>query len=397
MMNLLTDDMLRNPYPLYEQMRSASPALHFPPADLWMLFDYDGVKRALHDHEAWSSRASLTGEEPLDWLIFQDPPRHTKLRNIVMRAFTPRAVASLEPRIRELSRELIDQTIERGEMDLCADYSVPLPLMVIAEMLGIPVEDRPRFKVWSDAILGLIDTVTGGEVAARAVAVCRAAKEEMRTYVAGLLEQRRSAPEDDLLTRLVEAEVDGERLSGEDMLMFFMLLLFAGSETTTNLISNAILCFIENPGELARLKAAPELMPSAIEEVLRYRSPVQAMFRKTRRDVEIHGQVIPANKLVLTMIGSANRDPGHFKDADRFDITRDPNPHIAFGHGIHFCIGAPLARLEAKIALPDLLSRVKGVELASADPWEPRKAFHVHGPTRLPIRFEPGKRAGASG
>jgi cytochrome P450 len=394
-MNLLSDDMRRNPYPMYDQLRSGSPVFRVPQADIWMIFDYEGVKRALHDHDAFSSRASPPGGGPLDWLIFFDPPHHTKLRAIILRAFTPRVVANLEPRIRELSCELLDQTIERGEMDLCADFSVPLPLMVIAEMIGIPLADRQRFKRWSDAILNLADSVWGGEMAARAERAFGAAKEEMKAYLTDLFEERRKAPKDDLLTRLVEAEVDGERLTEEEILSFFQLLLLAGSETTTNLISNALLCFVENPAELARLEAAPDLLPSAIEEILRYRSPVQAVFRETRCDVEVHGQVIPGAQLVLAMIGSANRDPRQFRDADRFDIVRDPNPHIAFGHGIHFCLGAPLARLEARIALSELLSRVKGFALASAEPWEPRKAFHVHGPTRLPIRFEPGRRAKA--
>lgn len=392
MLNLLTDDVRRNPHPLYDQLRTSSPALHVAPLDLWMLFDYEAVKQALHDHDTWSSRAAPPGGTPLDWLIFLDPPRHTKLRALIARAFTPRSVASLEPRIRELSRDLLDATIERGEMDLCADYAVPLPMMVIAEMLGIPIEDRPRFRRWGDAILDLSQTIMGGAEAERAVREAGIAKEEMRAYLAVVLEERRRAPKDDLLTRLLQAEVDGERLRDDEILAFFQLLLLAGSETTTNLISNSILCFLEHPAELARVLATPALIPTAIEEVLRYRSPVQAMFRATRRAVEVHGQVIPEGKLVLAMIGSANRDPRHFESPDRFDVGRDPNPHIGFGHGIHFCIGAPLARLEAHIALPDLLSRLSGFRLATDAPWEPRRAFHVHGPTRLPIRFEPGKR-----
>jgi cytochrome P450 len=171
------------------------------------------------------------------------------------------------------------------------------------------------------------------------------------------------------------------------------LLLVGGQETTANLINNAVLCFLENPDQLAQWRAQPDLLPSAIEEVLRYRSPVQWMPRATRRDVELHGQMVPAGQLVLPMIGSANRDPRQFRDANRFDITRTPNPHLAFGHGIHSCLGAPLARLEAQIALADFLERVKGFELASDEPWEPRKALHVLGPSRLPIRFTPGRRA----
>jgi cytochrome P450 len=390
-MNLFSDEMRRNPYPVYDQMRSRSPVLHYLPADLWLIFDYEGVKRALNDPDTFSSRATPPGDPgpPPEWFIFLDPPRHTRMRALIMRAFTPRVVANLEPRIRELSRDLLDQTIERGEMDLAADFSVPLALMVIAEMIGIPVADRPRFKHWSDVILNLSATVSGGEEAVQAVKAFAAVKAEMNAYLTALLEQRRAEPKDDLLTRLVEAEVDGARLTEKEILGFFQLLLLAGNETTANLINNALLCFIENPDQLAHLRAAPELLPSAIEEVLRYRCPIQSMFRVTRRAVAMHGQVIPAGKLVLPMIGSANRDPQQFPDAGRFDIMRAPNPHLAFGHGPHFCLGAPLARLEARIALTDLLKRVKGFALASHEPWEPRKAFHVHGPSRLPIRFEP--------
>jgi len=184
--------------------------------------------------------------------------------------------------------------------------------------------------------------------------------------------------------------VDGERLTQEEILGFFQLLIVAGQETTTNLINNAVLCLSENPSQLSRLGAAPDLLPSAIEEVLRYRSPIQWMMRTPRRDVAMHGQLIPAGALVLPMIGSANRDPKQFPDANNFDITRNPNPHIAFGHGIHSCIGAALSRMEARIALSNFLERVKNFELASDEPWEPRKALQVHGPSSLPIRFEPG-------
>ncbi|HTN87038.1 MAG TPA: cytochrome P450 [Sorangium sp.] len=392
MLNFISEDMRRNPYPLYAQMRSVSPVLAVPGGEIWMILDHEGVKRAILDHDTFSSRAAPPGGGPLDWMIFTDPPRHTKLRSIVVKAFTPRSIAGLEPRIRELSRELVDRTIERGEMDLCADYAVQLPILVIAEMLGIPLADRDRFKRWSDAILNLSQTIGGGEEGARAAREFGAAREEIRAYLAGILPERRRAPKDDLLTRLVEAEVDGERLGEDEILDFFLLLLLAGSETTTNLITNAILCLLDHPSELARLRASPALWPSAIEEVLRYRSPVQAVFRTPRRDVEVHGQPIPAGKLVLAMIGSANRDPKVFEAPERFDVGRDPNPHVGFGHGIHFCIGAPLARLEAKVALPDLVSRLEGLRLASDAPWEPRKTLHVHGPTRLPIRFEPGRR-----
>jgi cytochrome P450 len=387
MANLFGDESRRNPYSVYAQLRGAA-VHHDPGSGLWMLLGYDEVLGALHDPEAWSSRAAASGGQPLDWLIFQDPPRHTALRALILRAFTPRAVAALEPRIRTLSRELLDPVIANGEMDLCADYSIPLPLLVIAELIGIPTAERPRFRRWSEVILRLSDTVAAaGPEAERAVSAFRLASGEMRTYLADLLEARRAAPRDDLLSRLVAAELDGARLSPDEILAFFQLLLVAGSETTTNLISNAILCFADHPAELARVREDPALLPSAIEEVLRYRTPIQAVFRQTRREVTVGGRAIPPGTLVLVVIGAANRDPRRFDDADRFDVARDPNPHLAFGHGIHFCLGAALARLEARIALGDLLAQLKSFELARSD-WEPRRAFHVHGPSSLPIRFD---------
>jgi cytochrome P450 len=281
-------------------------------------------------------------------------------------------------------------------MDLAADFSVPLPMLVIAEMLGTGAADLPRFKRWSDAILKMSYTIGGGGEEARAATEgFVAVTAEMDAYLAGLLAERRGGPKDDLLGRLVAAEVDGERLTREEILGFFQLLLLAGTETTTNLINNAVLCLVENPEQLARLGSAPGLLPSAIEEVLRYRSPLQWMYRVARRDAEVRGRVIPAGKMVLAVIGSTNRDPRQFEAPGRFDVARDPNPHIAFGHGVHFCLGAALSRLEARVALTDLLGRAKGLALASDEPWEPRKGLHVHGPTRLPIRFEPGRRAAA--
>jgi cytochrome P450 len=400
-MDLFSDGMRRNPYPIYDQMRSVSPVFHLAPFDLWMIFDFEGVKRALVDHDSFSSDLShVPGQgNPGDWFIFFDPPRHTKLRAFIGKAFTPRVVANLEPRIRELSRQLLDQLIERGdggEVDLAASFSVPLPMRVIAELLGVPAVDWPRYKRWSDVILKLANTFAKNEETTRTFEEYRAVKAEMQVWLPDLIVQRLAAHQDDLLTRLVEAEVDGERLTQQEILGFVQLLLVGGQETTANLINNAILCFIENPDQLARLRSAPELPPSAIEEVLRYRSPLVWMPRATSREVEIHGQTIPAGKLVLPLIGSANRDPKQFRDAGRFDITRDPNPHIAFGQGIHACLGAPLARLEARIALADLLERVQEFELASNEPWEPRKALGVHGPSRLPVRFTPARRIGAS-
>lgn len=384
---IFTDEMRRDPFPIFDQMRAMAPVLHEPESGAWMLFDHETVKRALQDHETFGSAVSEAGTNTSQWLIFTDPDRHTKLRALVSRAFTSRAVAGLEPRIRALSRELLDRTRDRGEMDLVADYSVPLPMMVIAELLGAPIADYLHFRRWSDTLLGLSHVVQGGAKMNPAVAAFGRAHDEMDVYLKRLLAPRRTEPTDDLLSRLLHAEVDGHHLSHREILGFFQLLLVAGHETTTNLIGNAVLCLLAHPEATAQLQARPELVPSAIEEILRFRSPVQAVFRITRRDVVLHGQRIGAGNLVLPLIGSANRDPAVFREAGTFDITRDPNPHLAFGYGIHFCVGAPLARLEARIALPDLL-QLRGLARTSDAPWEPREGFNIHGPTRLPVRFE---------
>jgi cytochrome P450 len=389
--DLFSDEVRRNPFARYDQIRATSPVMHDPATGLWMIFDYDGVLRALTDHETFSSRHG-----PAEWLVFMDPPRQAKLRALISRAFTPRSIALLEPRIAELSRELMDDVVaraRRGEVvDVAEAFAVPLPMRVIAEMLGVPPADRARFTRWSDVILQMSQTVPRGAgadvVTCAAMTAFMTMTAEMGEYLADVLAQRRAAPRDDLLTRLASAEIEGERLTPTEILGFFQLLLVAGQETTTNLINNALVCLMDHPDQLARLRAEPALLPSAIEEVLRFRSPVQWMFRVTRRDVEMHGQLIPARRVVLAMIGSANRDPAHFKDAARFDIARDPNPHIAFGHGVHFCLGAPLARLEARIALTDFLSRVSRLEYAATSAWPPRKALHVHGPDNLPLRLQ---------
>jgi cytochrome P450 len=319
MMDLFCDEMRRNPYPLYDQLRTSSPLLRVPPPfNAWLIFDYDSVKRALNDHETFSSRVPAP-----PWFIFFDPPAHAKLRTLISRAFTPRMVVNLEPRIRRLSRELLDQTSDHGEMDLAADFSVPLAMQVIAGMIGIPLADWSRYKQWSDVILRLSYTRSGGEEAERAARDFTAVTFEMDAYLTDMIRQRRTTQQDDLLTRLIEAEVDGERLSQKEILGFFQLLVVADQETTTNLINNGVLCLLEHPDQLARLRATPELLSTAIEEVLRYRSPLQWMMRTPRRDVEVHGQVIAAGDLVLPMMGAANRDPRQFPEPDRFDIGRD--------------------------------------------------------------------------
>lgn len=390
-MDFFSPQVRRDPFPLYKRLRETSPVVHEPRADFWMIFDYAGVKRALHDPAAFGSDLSAAGQPTPPWMIFTDPPRHARLRALIARAFTPRVVANLEPVIREIARELLAPGLERGEMDFAAEFALLLPLKVIARAIGIPPEDGPRFLRWSDGILTLSQTVAGSPAAMAAGERYRIVTAEMAEYLPPILESRRLASRDDLLTNLVQAEVDGERLSPSEILAFVQLLLVAGTETTANLLGNAALTLAEFPGELERLRAAPELLPSAIEELLRYRSPLQYVYRATKQAVEMHRATIPAGKRVLVYIGSANRDPAQFAHPDRFDITRDPNPHVAFGHGIHFCIGAPLARLEARVASEEFLATVRDFHLVSGE-WTPRAALHVLGPDLLPIRIQPAGR-----
>jgi cytochrome P450 len=309
----------------------------------------------------------------------------------VSRAFAPRSISAIEPRVREISAGLLDALDGRDEFDLIGDYATALPVLVIAELMGIPASDRARFERWSHTIVNLSYAIAGGEAALRAVREHAPVRAEMTEYLASLVAERRARPQDDLLSRLAQAEVDGARLTDEEILGFFQLLLSAATETTTNLIGNAVLCFTEHPDQLERVRTDRSLLPSALEEIVRYRSPGQIMFRQTTRDVTLHDRTIPADSFVLIMVGSANRDPARIDDPDRFDVGRDPNPHIAFGHGIHACLGAALARLEGRVALGDLLDRFESVKLASGEPWEPREALHVHGPARLLVHV--GRRA----
>jgi cytochrome P450 len=391
MMNLFAEEVRRDPYALFSKMRTESPLVRIPPPfDAWAVFDYDNVKRVLNDAETFSSRVPAPR-----WFIFFDAPEHTRQRSLISRAFTPKMIVALEPMIAKFAGELLgacETGAQRGEeIDLAAEFSGPLPMKVIASIFGIPISDWELYTSWSDTILTLSHTRGGDERAQQALNDYGLVTIAMSQYLGKMIEQRRAKPQDDLLTRLIEAkleaEIDGEKLSHEDILGFFQLLLVAGQETTSDLLNNAVLSFCENPEQFALLRARPELIGSAIEEVLRYRSPFAWIMRTPRHDVEMHGQTIPKGALVLAMLGSANRDASKFAEPDRFDITRDPNPHVAFGHGVHFCLGAALSRLEARVALPMLFERFPHFELASEKPWNPRPALHVHGPANLPIRI----------
>jgi cytochrome P450 len=366
------------PFGWYRTMRERTPVLHtdrgaWSARGVWMVFRHADVQRVLSDHEAFSSEYGNLG------LINTDPPRHRQLRNLVTLAFTPRAVEELRARIQEIVRDLLDGVAGAGGMDLIEEFAVPLPVTVIAELLGIPVTDRERFKLWSDAIV-----TGGGERMGHSQAMI-----EMGSYFSDLLEERRRHPRADLVGDLLAARIDGESLSQQDLLSFCVLLLIAGNETTTNLIGNAIICLDTHPQSLEQLRAEPDLLPTAIEEVLRFRSPVQSMFRVTKAEVELNGQRIPPGSQVVAWIGSANRDPLQFPDPDRFDIRRTPNRHLAFGHGIHFCLGAPLARLEGLIALDALLRRLPGLAVDRSHRLHRLESEVVYGVRRLPVTFEP--------
>ncbi|HZS78484.1 MAG TPA: cytochrome P450 [Ktedonobacteraceae bacterium] len=340
----------------FEEKRANTPVFQDEqmPFPLWQVFRYEDVLTVISDYHRFSSQAfAFNGGFLADTLIAKDPPDHRKLRNLINQAFTPRAVARLSDRITQISQELLDAGREKGEMDVVSDIAFPLPAKVIAEMLGVPGEDWNIFQRWARMENGPSRSAQQER---------RTMQVEMADYFSRLLAERRRSPREDLISALSVAEVDGERLSEHELVSFCTLLLAAGQETTKNLIANALVCFTDHPETMQRLIREPDLMPKAIEEVLRYLPPVWFLFRKTTTEVELAGQAIPANQMVLAWTASANRDAAQFPNSDTFNIEREPNRHLAFGHGIHFCVGAPLARLEAKIVLPMILEQLKNIQ-----------------------------------
>ena len=379
-MQTRTKDEALNPFPWYRLMRETQPVYYNPQYRFWQVFGYEDVQRVLSDYTSFSSVFGGGGErhDPLgSSLISMDPPRHRQLRNLVTQAFTPRSVAQLSERITAIVNQLLEQVAATRRMDIIDDLAYPLPVIVIAELLGIPHADRERFKVWSDAVVGATYPEDGDPQA------------EMSEYFLDMIAQRSREPKDDLISALLDAQIDGQDLNQRELLGFCILLLVAGNETTTNLIGNAILCFDEHPEVMEQLRAEPALVPGAVEEVLRYRSPVQFMYRRTVANTTIRDQEIRAGQMVLAWIGSANRDEAQFPNPDSFDIRRTPNRHIAFGHGIHFCLGAPLARLEAKIVLTMLLERFHEIKRVPGVALEATGSDIVYGVKHLPITFRP--------
>ena len=374
-MSIHTTDPRLNPYPRYASMRESHPVSFNDMFSMWEVFGYNDVQRVLSDHASFSSE--FIGGGPFgESLISLDPPRHRQMRTIVTQAFTPRTIAQLAPRITEIVNELVDAVLEKGTMDVVDDFAYPLPVIVIAELIGIPSADRDRFRRWSNAIVGTSHNTHGDPSG------------EMREYFLSMFAQRRKEPKDDLISALLAAQIDGKHLSTTELLGFCFLLLVAGNETTTNLIGNTFLCFEDHPEVWQQLQAEPTLIPSAIEEVLRYLSPVQSMFRVTTTATMLGDQKIPAQSRLLAWIASANRDETQFPNADTFDIRRTPNRHIAFGHGIHFCLGAPLARLEAKIAFEEITHRLTNLHIKTDVPLERTDTFFLYGVKHLPVTFK---------
>ena len=297
-------------------------------------------------------------------MIGSDPPEHTRLRGLINRAFTPRVIASLQEPVTSLVDGFLDEVERRGtgEMDIVADLAHPLPATVIAELIGAPFESREQFKVWSNGILAFQGT---GRTTPEVLERSQSDLTEMRAFISDLVEQRRKVPADDLLSRMVE----GDMLTEAELLTTCVTLLTAGHETTTSLIGNGMLTLLRHPEQMARLRDNRDLMPTAIEEMLRYESPLQRNPRKLASDVELHGAQMRDGDFVLQLLGSANRDEGQFEQPQHFDITRKPNRHLSFGFGIHFCLGAPLARLEAPIAIGAMLDRMPSMQLAEDPRW----------------------------
>lgn len=351
-------EVIADPYPVYRELRGHAPVHWSPEANSWVLSRYEDVSAALTDPATYSSASGIFPTPPgvdmtelfLPMLIMSDPPRHTQLRHLVSRAFTPRRIAGLEAHIQILVDDLLDNTPETGAWDFVSGFAGPLPAIVIADMLGVPREDRGRFRTWSTTLIQ--SNPIRGEFGPGLDAAAA-----LYDYFTSFLAERRAHPQDDLMTALVHAEVDGEHLTEEELLGFCLLLLVAGHETTTNLLSNSAVVLAQHPESRRQLADNPELVPAAVEELLRYDSPVQGLARTLTRPVDLHGQHMKGGDTVLLLFGSANRDDQAFPDADRFDIRRAPERQVAFGRGIHFCLGASLARLEARIALEALLAR----------------------------------------
>ncbi|MDN0199885.1 cytochrome P450 [Streptomyces sp. S.PNR 29] len=388
----LGESFTRDPYPVYARLRAQGPVhrIRIPEggAEAWLVVGYEAGRAALADPRLSKDWGKASPSLPLGaissgpHMLRADPPDHTRLRKLVAREFTARRVEELAPRVQKTTDALLDRmlTAPDGRADLVEALSFPLPISVICELLGVPDLDRESFRTWSNDALGAMDRK-----------IREAAAASMAQYLRELVEGKRQRPGDDLLSALMHgSDDDGDRLSHEELLGMAWLLLVAGHETTVNLISNGVLALLTHPDQLAALRTDLSLIDSAIEEMLRYEGPVETpTYRFTTEPVTIGDTVIPeGGELVLVALADANRDPARFPAPDRFDISRDARGHVAFGHGIHYCLGAPLARLEARIAIRTLLERCTDLALdihPAAITWRP--GILIRGPRSLPVRF----------
>ncbi len=357
--NPTSNSVINYPYDTYDRMREKDPVHRMRLIDAWALTRYEDVDMVLRDH-----RRFLKDDETRDEyrsMLYSNPPDHTRLRSLVSKAFTPRAVAELQPRIQRMVDEMLDDLQGRDRFDLMEGFAFPLPVTVIAEMLGVPPDDMDRFEGWSNDISLSIEPVLTDEQVQR----IQTATEELFEYFEGIMDQRRAVPQDDMITALMNAEQEGDKLTHEELLETLMLLLVAGNETTRNLIGNGTLALLRNQDQLQRLRDNPDMLDSAINEMLRYDSPVQIDGRIVREEVEIDGNLIRPGQGVICAIGAANRDPAVFASPNTFDIGRREKSHISFGRGIHHCLGAPLAMLEGRIAFSALLDRFPSMRLVA--------------------------------
>jgi cytochrome P450 len=381
------------PYEAFRELRRRAPVAWHPYKDgpgFLALTGYEEIQAVSRDSAAWSSQAKgvMFHVPPSDQvspiLIYMDPPRHTALRKLINKGFTPRQVARLNDHIADMARQIVDDVIERGECDFVDEVAGALPSYVIAEMLGIPLEDGRRLYELTE----ILHTGSVGDGANEQAVM------QMFQYGTELAARKRAEPGDDIATSLLHAEIDGQSLTDFDFNLFFILLIDAGGDTTRNLVAAGILALMEHPVERQRLSADPALMPTAIEEMLRYTSPVTAFVRTATKDTELRGIPVKAGERAAMFYPSANRDESRFTDPDRFDIGRAPNPHLAFGGGgTHFCLGANLARVEASAIIPEVLSRMNGLELAG--PVERLRSNLINGIRSMPVRFTPDRRVGA--
>jgi cytochrome P450 len=388
-----------DPYPLYRRLREDDPVHWSDLADAWVLTRYDDVVTVLKDprfsaerdtsrnryiQQAVASRQETNGNVRSNTVLTADPPEHTRMRLLVSKAFLPSAVEKLRPHIQEIADDLLAAPREPGRLDVLTDFAYPLPVIVIAELLGVPTEDRAQFKRWSDDVVATL-----GGAFDRPDLAERGTKswQELSEYFRETIAERRREPRDDLVSVLVAAADQGDVLTEEQLVATCAVMLIAGNETTRNLIGNGMLALLRNPDQLERLWKDPSLVDSAIEELLRFAGPVQSTARVATEDVEIGGKAVEKGQLVITVMAAANRDPTHFPDPDKLDITRRRNHHVAFGYGVHSCLGQPLARLEARIAFATLARRISNPRLAIDEvTWG--HSFILRGVESLPITYD---------